>query len=113
MDNSSAPVNLQLLVGQFALILLISAGLGLCYLSLDSHTWLGSLLLLIWILLFITLGIWTRTNPKPAFAISLMLYLVTVIIKDIVWGGEYLLPFLFHIYFIGSMAMGMKAFQKK
>jgi hypothetical protein len=60
--------------------------------------------ILFWTFVFISLGIWTRHNPEPAFLTSLIVYTTSVIIKDIFLGGEYLLPFVFHIYFIISMS---------
>lgn len=53
------------------------------------------------------LGIWTRKNPKRAFLYILIFYTITVAIKDILYDGEYLLTFLFHVYFVTSMVVGM------
>ena len=112
MDKIDAPVNLKLLIGQLAIIFLILGGLGLSYLNFSSNSYKYAIPLLCWTLLFISLGIWTRYNPKSAFLTSLIVYTTSVIIKDIFFGGEYLLPFMFHIYFIISMVVGVNSVPK-
>jgi hypothetical protein len=96
-------------VGQIAIILLVVTGLGLSYLNFRSNSYDIAFLLLIWTLLFIPLGFWTKTNPKTAFLSALIFYFVSVIIKDSVMGGEYSLSFLFHLYFGLSMVIGLSS----
>lgn len=98
--------NLKLLLGQFALYLLIILGLGFSvfFYSISPNT--TCILIFIWTLLFIPIALWTRTNPRKAFLTAAILYGTTVIVKDIVVGGEYALPFLFHVFFIVSMFVG-------
>ena len=98
--------NLKLLLGQFALVLLILLGLGVSVFLYRETSYKTSILLFIWTALFIPIGLWTRTNPRKAFLTAAILYGATVIIKDIVVGGEYALPFLFHVFFIVSMFVG-------
>lgn len=98
--------NLKLLLGQFALVLLIILGLGVSILLYRETSDKTSILLFIWTAFFIPIGLWTRTNPRKAFLTAAILYGTTVIVKDIVVGGEYALPFLFHVFFIVSMFVG-------
>lgn len=107
---------MRLLIGQLAITLLILGCLGLTYLNYHNGTYEYALPIFIWMLIFVVLGIWTRTNPKKAFPAALIVYLATVIVKDIILGGEYILPILFHIYFAISMIIGrnssIEAFKK-
>jgi hypothetical protein len=107
---------MRLLIGQLAITLLILGCLGLIYLNYQDGTYKYALPICIWMLIFVVLGIWTRTNPKKAFLVALIVYLVTVIVKDIILGEEYILPILFHIYFATSMIIGrnssIEAFKK-
>ena len=112
MEKVDTPVNLRLLIGQLAIIFLILGGFGLSYLNFSTNSYSYAIPILCWTLVFISLGIWTRHNPKSAFLTSLIVYTTSVIIKDIFLGGEYLLPFMFHIYFIISMVVGIKSVQK-
>jgi hypothetical protein len=112
MEKVDASVNLKLLVGQLAIILLILGGLGLSYLNFSTNSYGYAIPILCSTLVFVSLGIWTRHNPKLAFLTSLVFYSVTIVIKDIFLGGEYILPFLFHIYFIVSMVVGINSVHK-
>lgn len=112
MEKVDTLVNLRLLIGQLAIIFLILGGLGLSYLNFSTNSYKYATPILCWTLVFISLGIWTRYNPKSAFLTSLIVYTTSVVIKDIFLGGEYLLPFMFHIYFIISMVIGIKSVQK-
>ena len=112
MEKVDVTVNLKLLVGQLAIIFLILGGLGLSYLNFSANSYSYAIPILCWTLAFVTLGIWTRHNPKSAFLTSLIFYVVSIVTKDIFLGGEYLLPFLFHIYFIVSMVVGINSVQK-
>jgi hypothetical protein len=100
---------MRIIIGQLAIAFLVVGGLGLSYLGLVSGSIDKVIPLLIWTLLFIPLGIWTRKNPSRAFMIILLLYITSVVIKNIFIGGEYILTFLFHIYFIVSMFIGSAA----
>ena len=113
MEKVDASVNLKLVVGQLAIIFLILGGLGLSYLNFSTNSFGYAIPILCWTLAFVTFGIWTRHNPKLAFLTSLVFYSVTIVIKDTFLGGENILPFLFHIYFIVSMVIGMNSVQKK
>ena len=112
MEKVDNPINLKLLLGQLAIILLIIGGLGLSYLNFSSNSYNFAIPILCWTFVFIPLGLWTRSNPKSAFLASLIYYSISIIIKDIILGGEYLLPFLVHIYFIVSMVVGINSTQK-
>jgi hypothetical protein len=101
------------IIGQIAIVLIVLGGLGLCLL-LSNINPSGSIIpLAIWVLTFIPLGVWTRFNPKTAFTVAGGYYSIGVIIKDIVYGGEYLLPFLFHIYFLSSIIVGTTGANKQ
>jgi hypothetical protein len=113
MEKVDSSVNLKLLVGQVAIIFLILGGLGLSYLNFSTNSCGYAILIFCWTLAFVTFGMWTRHNPKLAFLTSLVFHSVTIVIKDIFLGGEYILPFLFHIYFIVSMVVGINSVQKK
>jgi hypothetical protein len=112
MEKVNASVNLKLLIGQLAIIFLIFGGLGLSYLNFSTNSYGYAIPILCWTFAFVTFGIWTRHNPKLAFFTSLVFYSVSIVIKDIFLGGEYILPFLFHIYFIVSMVVGINSVQK-
>lgn len=112
MEKVEPSANLRLLIGQLAIIFSILGGLGLSYLNFSTNSYSYAIPLLCWTLVFICLGVWTRHNPRTAFTTSLIIYVTSVIIKDIFLGGEYLLPFLFHIYFIISMIVGINSVLK-
>jgi hypothetical protein len=113
MEKVDTPVNLRLVIGQLAIVFLILGGLGLSYLNFSGNSYSYAVPILCWTVVFISIGIWTRHNPKLAFLTSLIVYTTSVIIKDIFLGGEYLLPFIFHTYFIISMVVGINSVQKK
>ena len=112
MEKVDNPVNIRLLVGQFAIILIIISGVGLSYLNFSRNSYRYGISLLCWTIVFFALGIWSRHNPKLAFLTSLIFYLASVIIKDLLLGGEYLLSFVVHIYVILSIIIGMNSVQK-
>ena len=100
---------MRLLVGQLAIILLVLGSSCLCYICITSNQYQYAWLIGIWVIIFNGLGIWSRSNPRKAFLTALISYVATVIVKDILFGGEYLLPMLFHLYFVTSMVVGMKS----
>ena len=100
---------MRLLVGQLAIILLVLGSSCLCYICITSNQYQYAWLIGFWAIIFIGLVTWSRSNPTNAFLTALVLYVATVIVKDIVLGGEYLLLMLVHLYFITSMLVGMKA----
>jgi hypothetical protein len=112
MEKVDSPVNLRLLIGQLAIILVILGGLGLSYLNFSTNSYSYAIPILCWTLVFVPLGIWTRQNPKLAFLTCLIFYLASVVTKDIFLGGEYLLSFIVHIYFVSSMVVGINSIQK-
>jgi hypothetical protein len=100
---------LKLLVGQVAIIILVFFAAIVSYFIYSPISIYPPILLSVWSLLFIPLWIWSRKNPPKAFTVALIIYIVSAVIKDCAIGGEYILPFLFHIYFIFSMVVGMNA----
>lgn len=79
----------------------------MCYLTYNEASYKYAIGIALFIVVFVSLGFWTRTNPKKAFLFTLIFYISTVIVKDVLIGGEYLLTFLFHVYFVLSMVIGM------
>ena len=104
-----SPKDIKLLLGQLAIILLILGSGLMCYLTFTNGNYRYGWLIVAWASIFIGLAVWTRQNPKSAFLSALVIYLVTIIVKDITLGGEYLLSMLFHLYFVTSMVIGMKS----
>lgn len=100
---------MKLVVGQMAIALVVLGGTALSYINLSANSYNIGIPLMIWSIIYIPLGIWTRKNPKKAFFVAMIYYLISVVIKDLLFGGEYLLPFLIHIYFTCSMLIGMNA----
>jgi hypothetical protein len=90
---------MKFFVGQIAIVFLILGAGFLCYLNTIDHNYKLAIPLFIWTLIIIILGFWTWSNPKRAFGIILAFYILSVVIKDILIGGEYGLTLLFHIYF--------------
>jgi hypothetical protein len=99
---------MKLLIGQLAIIILVLGATGLLYLTYSQASFEYTVLLVLWIVVVITVGIWTRANPKKAFLFILVFYTLSIAIKDALYGGEYILTILFHLYFVASMVIGMR-----
>lgn len=104
---------MKLLIGQLAVIFLVLGGCGLIYMTYSQESYNYTILLGIWTTVLVLFGIWTRTNPKKAFLAILIYYALSVLIKDAMYGGEYILTFIFHCYFVCSMLVGMTGTQEE
>ena len=89
---------MKLLIGQSAIIILVIGAGILVYLAYKQASYTYVFLIASWTMALMVLGFWTRINPKKAFLFTLIFYVSSIILKDALYGGEYLLTFLFHLY---------------